>query len=301
MLRDCQKQCWVSNLNIERLVFMSKLLIEKRNILNEIRRNDMTLQELRFFNFYLAKINPRDLSTRQVRFWLKDFQKIMDIKELKIDRLKKMAKRLVQKTVEVPSEDDPNKFEVFTLFQWFKVDKDEKNNQYYVEIDANEHALPLMFNFKEKYFKYGPGNIIYLTKTQTHMYELLKQYEPIGMRKFDLEPLKESLGIAADRYERWIDFKRNVLDPCQKALEEKTDIEFEYTKIKTGARVTGVEFTIKKNENYEDPLKLKELSKIKPAKPAKPSNPSKTPAHGKFSLTPSDSFTAEDLAQKFDI
>lgn len=253
---------------------MSKLLVEKRNILNEIRRNDMTLQELRFFNFYLAKINARDLSTRKVRFWLKDFQKIMEIKKLNIERLKKMAERLVHITVRLPKEDDPNKFQVFTLFQWFNVDKDENNNQYYVEIDANEHALPLMFNFKERYFKYGIGNIVSLTKTQIHMFELLKQYERIGNRKMSLEDLKEFLNIEADKYERWIDLKKRVIDACKKALEEHTDIKFEYEKIKSGARVTGVEFIIKKNEDYIDPLGLDEYE-TKPAKQPKEDKPVK--------------------------
>ena len=52
-------------------------LVEKRNILNEIRKTNMTLKQLRFFSIYLAKINARDLSTRSVRFPLDDFQKIM--------------------------------------------------------------------------------------------------------------------------------------------------------------------------------------------------------------------------------
>lgn len=51
-------------------------LIEKRNILNEVRQNNMTLQEIRFFSIYLSKINARDLSTRTVTFPLQDFQKL---------------------------------------------------------------------------------------------------------------------------------------------------------------------------------------------------------------------------------
>jgi len=43
-------------------------LVEKRNTLNEVRSNNMTLQELRLFSIYLARINSRDVSTRIVRF-----------------------------------------------------------------------------------------------------------------------------------------------------------------------------------------------------------------------------------------
>jgi len=49
-------------------------LILKRNVLNEIRSNNMTLQELRFFSIYLSKINKdKPAETRVVRFPLDDF------------------------------------------------------------------------------------------------------------------------------------------------------------------------------------------------------------------------------------
>ena len=43
-------------------------IVQKRNVLNELRKNSMSLQELRFFSIYLSKINSRDISTRVVRF-----------------------------------------------------------------------------------------------------------------------------------------------------------------------------------------------------------------------------------------
>ena len=63
-------------------------LVEKRNVLNEIRKNNMTLQELRFFSIYLARINHMDISSRAVRFPLVDFQKIMDFGRLNIEQLR---------------------------------------------------------------------------------------------------------------------------------------------------------------------------------------------------------------------
>ena len=54
-------------------------IVEKRNVLNELRSNNMTLQELRFFSIYLSKINPWDKSTRVVRFPLDDFRRIMGL------------------------------------------------------------------------------------------------------------------------------------------------------------------------------------------------------------------------------
>jgi len=55
-----------------------KYLVKKRNILNQMRDGNMTLQEHRFFCIYLSKINPNDISTRVVRFSISDFKAVME-------------------------------------------------------------------------------------------------------------------------------------------------------------------------------------------------------------------------------
>lgn len=61
--------------------------VQKRNILNELRANKLTLQEVRFFSIYLSKINPLDINTRIVSFRLEDFQRIMDFDTLNLTQL----------------------------------------------------------------------------------------------------------------------------------------------------------------------------------------------------------------------
>ena len=79
-------------------------LIEKRNVLNEIRSSSMTLQELRFFSIYLSKINARDKSTRVVRFPLSDFQKIMELGRMNIQHMKQTTDGLLTKVVNIKNE-----------------------------------------------------------------------------------------------------------------------------------------------------------------------------------------------------
>ena len=286
-------------------------MVEKRNVLNEIKKNDMTLQELRFFSIYLAKINARDVSTRIVKFKLEEFQKIMDIKKVTIQHFKNIVRSLLQKVVEVPNEDGSNGYTAFQLFKRCKVYEDENDcNQWYVEIDAHDEALPLIFEFKEKYFKYALWNVLRLnSRNQIRMYELLKQYEPIGMREIKLEKLKDWLGISQDEYAMFNKFKIYVLDACQKALLENTDIKYDYELMKTGRRVTGVRFIIKKNEDYKDPLKLEEyISSISDyeKKPVPLSNKKhvsrrrKNKHEGFFELKETASFTMEDIYAKIE-
>ena len=223
-------------------------IIEKRNVLNELRANNLSLQELRFFSIYLSRINPRDESTRIVKFPLADFQKIMGLGRMNISHFKASVDSLLTKIVHVPNENGG--FEAFQLFKKCKVDKDELG-EWFVEINAHDDALPLLFDFKDRYFKYELWNALRLkSPNQIRMYEILKQYESLGKREITVKDLRELLGIAENEYPRFERFRVKVLGGCQKALKETTDICFEYERGKTGAggKWLSIIFTIHKNE-----------------------------------------------------
>lgn len=211
-------------------------IIEKRNVLNEIRASNLTLQELRFFSIYLSKINPRDENTRSVKFPFADFKKIMDFGKLNIQQLKNSANSILGKKVFIPLESGG--FEGIVLFDKCKVDKNS-NGEWFVEISASNAAMPLMFDFKERYFRYELWNALRLrSPNQIRMYEILKQYEKLGKRELSVKDLRELLGISDTEYSSrtgWSDFKKGVLDSCQKALKEITDISYTYERGKTGA------------------------------------------------------------------
>lgn len=235
-------------------------LIEKANVLNEMRTNNLTLQELRFFSIYLSKINARDTKSRLVRFPLEDFQKIMDLGKLKIEYFKNVTNSLLSKVVNVPTE--RGGFSAFQLFKECTVDSDDDGN-WYVEIDAHDKALPLMFEFKEKYFCYQLWNALRLkSSNQLRMYEILKQYEKVGERILQIDELKKLLGISENEYVRWDNFKKDVLEVCKKSLEENTDIKFTYQstgKKGKGGKISTLQFKIYKNKNYSDPLTLEKF------------------------------------------
>ena len=239
-------------------------LIEKRNILNEIRKTNMTLQQLRFFSIYLSKINARDLSTRIVRFPLADFQKIMGLGKMNIQSFKNTVDSLLRNIVHIPT--PTGGLNAFTLFTECTLEKDE-NGDWYVEINAHDKALPLMFDFKSHYFTYELWNALQLKSVnQLRMYELLKQYENIGKREIAVLELRELLGISQKEYPRWDNFKIRILDSCQKALAKNTDICFTYEKGKSGAggKWLTIVFHIRKNKSYVDRLSLKDFIDLQP-------------------------------------
>lgn len=236
-------------------------LVIKKNVLNELRANNMTLQELRFFSIYLSRINPEDISTRIVRFSVSDFQRIMELQDrIKIDYLKQVTNSLLCKVVNVPNE--RGGYTGFQLFKECTVDMDNKK-EWYIEIDAHDKALPLMFEFKEKYFSYKLWNALKLkSSNQLRMYEILKQYEKIGYRIITVDCLKMQLGISEKEYKRFNNLVYRVIEPCKRALEENTDIRFTYEPYGTkgkGGKVLELKFNIFKNNCYQDQLTLDEF------------------------------------------
>ena len=240
------------------MLIENNYLVEKRNVLNEVRSNSMTLQELRFFSIYLARINARDISTRIVRFPIAEFQRIMELGRINVDYLMNVTKALLRQIVSVPNEEKEG-YTQFQLFKKCRVDKNEKD-EWYVEIDAHDDALPLMFEFKDKYFTYKLWNIFRLKSTNhIRMYELLKQYESLGERTLSLDALKEMLGFNKSEYPRFDNFRVRVLDGCQEALSNYTDITFKYEPIRKrgrGRQVTAIKFIIVHNQKYADAVLL---------------------------------------------
>ena len=237
-------------------------IVQKRNILNELRAKDLSLLELRFFSIYLSKINPRNIETRVVRFPLSDYQKIMKLGRINIPHLKASTDSLLGKKVHIPLESGG--FTTIVLFDRCTVDKDKDEN-WFVEISANSSALPFMFDFKDRYFKYELWNTLYLKSSiQIRMYEILKQYEKIGKREIDISELRELLGIEPDKYSRLERFKAKVLDHCQKALEENTDICYTYERGKTGrsGKWLSIIFYIYKNKNCTRNMQLDDIGDV---------------------------------------
>ena len=211
-------------------------LVIKTNKLNEAQYEDISAEGLKLAIVYFSQINPSDISTRIVRFNLDEFTRAMDLKEGKnIQYFNNLAKKLLKQVASVPN--SSGGFKAFPLFKTFDLDKDKETGEWYIEINAHDDALDLMFNFKNKYFKYELWNIIYLrSNNQIRIYELLKQYENLGERELSISQLRFFLDIKDNQYIGANGFKnlRIKIEACQKALKEKTDICFDFKRGKTG-------------------------------------------------------------------
>ena len=234
--------------------------IERSNELNKFVPKGWTLTEVRFLAIYQAKINARNPESKTAIFPLDVFCEIMEIKRLNITQMKKTIGSLLSKPIFLPN--NKNGFIGISLFTDCEVYQEDNTGQWLVKIECHSKALPYMFEMKRNYFTYELWNALNLNSiNQIRMYEILKQYEKIGERTIEIEDLKSMLDIRKNQYSLFKDFRVRVLEACQKALEDYTDIKYTFETIKRGRKIHALKFIITKNENFKDDLKLKEFIK----------------------------------------
>lgn len=117
-----------------------------------------------------------------------------------------------------------------------------------VYLNFDPRLKPYLIKLKNSFTAYQLKYVIRLkSKYSIRIYELLKQYEKIGSREFELKEFRAMVGIKDGKYTMFGDLNRNVLKKAQKEMLETTDIKFIYETKKTGRKVTGLVFTIRIN------------------------------------------------------
>ena len=253
-------------------------IVEMSHTLNTMRDGYATKQEQRLFLVYLARINPRDSETLSVRLSLDEFCDICEIQNKhEISKLKKLTESILQKLVVVGSKNGG--WKNYVLFDESSIDQDE-NGEWYFELCASKKAIFHFIDLKQ-YVKF-PLNYALKLKSlnQMRMYALLKDEQWKHTFRIDIEELREILGLSK-KYTEYKNFRRAILDVCQKEINAITDIEFDYKGIKgkgsRGTPIVAIEFTVRQKTVIKAEENIMEL-------PATPMN--EQPKQDYYGYTP---------------
>jgi plasmid replication initiation protein len=74
------------------------------------------------------------------------------------------------------------------------------------------------------------------------LYELLMQWKSTGERHISLSNLRKSFQIDVDKYKKFSDFRKWVLEPSVKEITEKTSWEISWEPLKTHRKVSSISF-----------------------------------------------------------
>jgi len=233
-------------------------LVQKSVPILMMRNDPFTFGELKVLDTYLARINSHDFKSRRVTFTKSEYEKLMDISDVRVDQLKKYTDGVQSKIVEVKCSD--NKFKRITLFCETEFEKNEFG-EWTITLECSSQAKKYVFH-PEKV-----GYIKYLLKYSIHMkskhsfllygYLLFNRFrgswsESLDILKYNVFKLNPQKPSAYDEFKA---FRRAILDKALAEVNKLTDIEFKYTIEKRGRSVASVKFElVKEKDKYVEQL-----------------------------------------------
>lgn len=219
--------------------------IVKANKLIEAKGR-MTALEQKLFSTLVSEIQPNDKDFKEYEFSIKNFIDLTGSNDNKIYMdIHNSARRLMNKIITIETDKT-----VMTTALLSSVETPKGEGV--VKMTFHPFLKPYLLDIKERFTQYQLKNILTLKGTHSiRIYELLKQYENIGKREFELLEFKTILGLQ-NEYDRVFDFEKYVLKTSKEEINEYTDITIDYEKIKRGRKIVGVKFTIKSKIHHDE-------------------------------------------------
>jgi len=227
-------------------------LVQKSVPILMMRNDPFSIGELKILDTYLARINSHDFKSRRVTFTKAEYEKLMDISDVRVDQLKKYTDGVQSKIVEVKISD--NKFKRITLFTETEFEKNEFG-EWTITLECSQQAKKYVFHpEKVGYIKYLLKYSIHLKSKHSFLlygYLLFNRFrgswsEPLDVLKYNVFKLDSKNSSAYDEFKI---FRRAILDKALAEVNELTNIEFKFSTEKRGRTIIGVRFELVKEKD----------------------------------------------------
>lgn len=220
------------------------LTIKANNLIRS--RYKLSALEQKALNFMISQIKPDDDLMSEKQFNIKDFCLVCGIDAeggANYKYIKNMLKNIADKSVYIPTEEGE------TLIRWLST-VDINRNSGTVSYKFFERVIPFIHHLQEKFTQFELINTLAMkSQYSIRLYELLKSYESLSVYSVTLEEFKKILSV--DKYKRYPDFRRFVLETAVREINEYTDIKVECIPIKQSRKVAILKFYITKKDIQE--------------------------------------------------
>ncbi len=230
----------------------SSLVVKSNALVNAMF--DLTLQGNRFLAFAISLLDRSLEPTGQpveLEIPVLEFAKTFEVDSKNAYReIEALADQFQRKiiTLEPDQTLDGSRVKVGLISKQKYLDKEGR-----VWLKFDEDLVPHLLGLREQFTKYRIKDVYQFSRASTwRVYELLKQYKPIGKREFEIEELKRKVGVPG-LYKRIEDLKRRVIDPAVDEINNTSDILVDYSQRKRGRRIVAITFHILDNPNTKTP------------------------------------------------
>jgi len=211
----------------------------------------MTLNEKRILMLAICKL-AMNMSTFPLMYVkISDLKEYLEIEGTSLNTsLKDTCRRLLKRLVEI--EDEKGNW---IAHQWVSRCKITKSTGI-LEIKLHDDLKPHLLSLQKHYQSISFEHLAKINKSHAvRLFEILwhKRHEsglPINEIEIELSELHKMLALE-NKYKRFVDFKKRIIDPSQKELSKSTPIRFSYAVMKFGREVTGIKFSVYQNDDYK--------------------------------------------------
>jgi hypothetical protein len=220
-----------------------KNMVVKSNYFIMNSSYDLSLEEQKLILSLASLVHPDDENFKPYLMRISDLMDIFRVEsKTKYSEIPKITKGLMKKVFEifVPAENKMIQVAWLSSAEYVK-------GSGAVELEFSPKLKPYMLQLKEKFTQYQLANVLCMkSKYAPRLYEILKsnEFKRQGYEIIAVAELRRLLK-AENKYPRYNDFKRFIIDQAIKEINQLTDLNVEYEAIKTGRAVTSLKFYIK--------------------------------------------------------
>lgn len=215
--------------------------VVKHNDLVKARSN-LSKVEHRVIAMLIAQLDRDDESFGLQRIRIRDIiEKSKSSSQDLYSRGKEICQRLLNQQIHIQTEEDGKRvYEGYNALDKIR----------YVEGDGciearfNDSMKPFLLELKRRFTIYQLEAFMQLgSRYSMRIYELLKMREDLRWLRIPVQQLRELLSCE-DKYSRFGDFRRRVVDRAQSEIEESTDVSFTYKVEREGQSPVRINFMI---------------------------------------------------------
>lgn len=227
-------------------------------------KNKWSEIESKLLATFIKELNPKSESDfRELNISIDSIEKLWGVK-VDTTHIRNLCIELKRKVYEIPEyaevngELDYNKIKAYNYVSLFSKIKYFTNDRY-IKFKFDDEMKPHLIEFS-RFIKYRIENILQFKNIYS-----ISFYEYFKAQMFKKETIK-TVVLEIDYMHKWLDtpksyqiynnFKQKVLTPVMEDLQKYTDIYAKFKEIKTGRKVTHIEFNLVQNVSMEEKTKL---------------------------------------------
>jgi plasmid replication initiation protein len=223
-------------------------------------RYKLTKEEQNFIYLMISQIKKEDKDFYNYQIHIKDLEN-NELTQKNYQRYREFADTLMKKSLRI--EDDKRILNTnwFSSLEYIKDTGyiyacfDPKLKPYFLELkqEFTQAKLPTLLQFNSKY----SSRLYLLLKSE---YDRQKNYKNNLFISYEVEYLHRNFEMPKSYIERYSKFKEMFLNTATDEINAKTELQIDYTELKTGRKITSINFCISKKDKTEEQLKQEILT-----------------------------------------